>query len=889
MDKVSEERRRWACAAIPLAVLLLGAGLCFYRLDGPSLWEDEIFTATRAPWPLPELIAWTADDVHPPLYYLLIHGLLAALGASDWLLRWPSAVAGVLSLAAVYRLGRELFGRTTGALAMSLLALSPFALRYGQEARMHSLFMLLSLLSALCLVSATREEGRRWWAAFALVTALNLYTIYFAFLVLGLEVLWIGLLRLGGRKVLAPFALSVSAALALYLPWWPTFLAFVGRNLPGATAVPAGPVRSVGPPLTFLVQILEQFSPGLHYIFPALFFLGAIAAWRRGQREGVSLLLILAVPSLLFPLLLQSRHSFYVRYLIYALPPYILGVGRGLALFAEGKGRAVRVAVALLPVAVGAALLPVYGYPPKTDWKGVGAYLSAHATPGDLVAAGPLWDMRRFLGYYYGGPAEVLPAAELSGRDAPQGRIWWLSRFGPEMGRDYTTREFPGLYLTFKETASAGSPPCEEAISFLRQAVQKAPIWVDRSSTEGLMTPDPDTTLAMAHLALGDAYRRAGRLAEAIAEYEAATAELPGWVDGRLVLASAYEEAGSWREAARTYEQILQLRPDWAGPHVRLAQEFAARKQWAEATVEYKTAIQVATSEGDGQGDFLLAAGDLPTTARPGSLVYGGRVRLLAYELDKETLHPGDILQVVLYWQVLAPVEGNYLAFVHLLGRERADAGQADGFPAGGRYPTDRWQVGEIVRDAHLVQVSAEATAPAVAQLDVGFYDRLTMRTLPAADQSGQPAPTTVARLKLIPHDWPMSAGARPVEFHFGQEITLVGYEAHQAEDALEVTLYWRAERTPQHSYTVFVHLLDDGGRIVAQHDGLPDGGEYPTDFWAAGELIADRHRLSPGAAGEYRLAVGLYLAENGERLPLSGPGGQTGDAAGLGPVEIKR
>jgi hypothetical protein len=235
---------------------------------------------------------------------------------------------------------------------------------------------------------------------------------------------------------------------------------------------------------------------------------------------------------------------------------------------------------------------------------------------------------------------------------------------------------------------------------------------------------------------------------------------------------------------------------------------------------------------------------------------------------------------------VLAPAEGNYQVFVHLFGRQHAAIGQVNAFPVGGRYPTDRWQEGDVIRDTYRVQLSDDAAAPALARLDVGFYDRVTMQTVPAADPQGQPAPTTIARLKLAPHAWPTADDANPVAFRFGQEIALVGYEAALVEDALEVTLYWRAEKPPEHSYTVFVHLLDGSGRLVGQQDGPPDGGEYPTDFWAAGELIADSHQLPPGAGeippGEYRLAVGLYRPDSGTRLPVSGPGEHSGDAAYL-------
>jgi len=74
----------------------------------------------------------------------------------------------------------------------------------------------------------------------------------------------------------------------------------------------------------------------------------------------------------------------------------------------------------------------------------------------------------------------------------------------------------------------------------------------------------------------------------------------------------------------------------------------------------------------------------------------------------------------------------------------------------------------------------------------------------------------------------------------------------------------------------VFIHLLDATGQIVAQHDGQPRNGAYPTSVWDAGEVVADEHVLDLPAdlpTGAYRLRVGWYLPGTGDRLPVAGDG----------------
>ncbi|MFQ5612667.1 MAG: hypothetical protein ACE5H9_11100, partial [Anaerolineae bacterium] len=101
-------------------------------------------------------------------------------------------------------------------------------------------------------------------------------------------------------------------------------------------------------------------------------------------------------------------------------------------------------------------------------------------------------------------------------------------------------------------------------------------------------------------------------------------------------------------------------------------------------------------------------------------------------------------------------------------------------------------------------------------------------------------------------------------------------------------SLFWQAETTPRADFTVFVHVVDQAGSVVAQADGPPAQGAYPTSLWDAGEIIADeREIVLPGdlPPGCYTLLVGLYRPDSGERLPVAGDAG-AGGALKLGEFE---
>jgi 4-amino-4-deoxy-L-arabinose transferase-like glycosyltransferase len=121
----------------------------------------------------------------------------------------------------------------------------------------------------------------------------------------------------------------------------------------------------------------------------------------------------------------------------------------------------------------------------------------------------------------------------------------------------------------------------------------------------------------------------------------------------------------------------------------------------------------------------------------------------------------------------------------------------------------------------------------------------------------------------------------RPAEF--GDGISLIGHRLQPAVpepgSELKVLLHWAARSRPEGRYTVFLHLLDGEGQLVAQADGEPLGGLFPTTRWQPGVTLPDTHAMAlPGdlKPGRYRLVAGLYDGPSGERLVLEGrPAGE--------------
>jgi hypothetical protein len=116
---------------------------------------------------------------------------------------------------------------------------------------------------------------------------------------------------------------------------------------------------------------------------------------------------------------------------------------------------------------------------------------------------------------------------------------------------------------------------------------------------------------------------------------------------------------------------------------------------------------------------------------------WGGEIELLGFDLDRETVAPGETLTVTLTYRAMAAPQVNYTAFVHLLGPPRPADGspiwaQSDSEPCGGALPTGRWQAGDVIRDAITLAIPADAPAGEY-ELATGVYTWPDLTRLPVA------------------------------------------------------------------------------------------------------------------------------------------------------------
>jgi hypothetical protein len=117
-----------------------------------------------------------------------------------------------------------------------------------------------------------------------------------------------------------------------------------------------------------------------------------------------------------------------------------------------------------------------------------------------------------------------------------------------------------------------------------------------------------------------------------------------------------------------------------------------------------------------------------------------------------------------------------------------------------------------------------------------------------------------------------------PANVDFDRQIKLVGADLNIASGSLDLQLHWQALAQPLHAYTVFVHVLDAQGNLVAQQDNMPVRDQLPTSCWQPGEQVTDPYTVTLPAQGPRpaSIEVGLYRLDTGERLTRDDGAGTT-------------
>ena len=404
-----------------LCLLLVAAILLrVVAIETEGLWTDEALTIILSNWSIGDMLLKPTDPT--PFLYYAIHKLLLPPDASLAAMRSISVVAGVLSVALMYPLGRLAFGRWGGVLAAALLAVWSMHIDYSQEARAYSLLFLFTLLSSVGLLfyadrlksEAEGKSAQAWRRAAALVmvgvgNVLSFYTHVMSVYWIALTSLLLLAFVIRRRNRLMEvgtvfFLMALCAAPGLY---WLLQQMSIDHGFHWLQQ------RDL---VSFLKLCLDVFLPrGLwenqltaplgviavaKAIAVAICITGLVAALWLGRQRLLALwrerrhVILLIAAYLLVPVMMWlhgylGQPVLIGRGMLYAVPGMILLI-TGLCLVLEQ--RAAIVASGAVLALFGLSTLLTGTIRDREDWRGAYAFLAGVVAPGDVIALCPAFN-----------------------------------------------------------------------------------------------------------------------------------------------------------------------------------------------------------------------------------------------------------------------------------------------------------------------------------------------------------------------------------------------------------------------------------------------------------------------------------------------------------------
>lgn len=210
----------WDWAAVIISIVLFTLAT-LPNLTQASAYFDEGYSAFLAKQDVLAMAAYTAQDVHPPLYYALLHVWQGIVGDGLSELRLLSVIFGWVAILFGFLIVRRYFNHQAAWLAALLLSLSPLFIRYGSTMRMYTLALAIALAGTYVLLRAVTSKSKRPWIIYAVLVAAGMWTNYFMALVWVSHLAWLLYEFRRSHPVVRRWTYALAGAIMLYLPWLP--------------------------------------------------------------------------------------------------------------------------------------------------------------------------------------------------------------------------------------------------------------------------------------------------------------------------------------------------------------------------------------------------------------------------------------------------------------------------------------------------------------------------------------------------------------------------------------------------------------------------------------------------------------------------------------------
>lgn len=450
--------KNWAFALI---VLLISSLLVrIISLLKSSIWHDEGFSlmlASRSP-----LDIWlgSARDVHPPLYYEILHFWTEIFGNSVLSVRSLSLVAGIIVVWLGYQIAFMISKkRNVALLAGLLLSLNPFLIRYSQEVRMYGILGVFLLIAIIGLIKVSKDS-KDWfgYVLYVIGVSAGLYTHYFtAMVVIAFWIYIVSIYFIKNKITLITnwrWWLANILALLIFLPWVPSMMAQFTRAQ-GLGWLSKTSIRTLNDTVWQFITFTDarQILILIYWLVPIL-ILGLVVyvCIKDRSREKFSRLLALftLLPLIMAIMISFIRPVFHERYFVFSAIGLCLMMALAIYyIFLNNKYLAISIALIIVLIQL-VGIRNVYAQS-NHQMSRVMGFINQNYQAGDRIISGELYVY--FDGSYYNKTGSNFLLYTGNGRpngygesgliydknvyldnlrNIPSGRVWILGKTGDQ-------------------------------------------------------------------------------------------------------------------------------------------------------------------------------------------------------------------------------------------------------------------------------------------------------------------------------------------------------------------------------------------------------------------------------------------------------------------------
>jgi hypothetical protein len=371
----------------------VAAAVRFYHLGYFSMWFDEAASWHLAHLPVAKIVELAKIDNTPPLYHILLHYWLQLIPDSDFLVKIPALIFGLIAVYATYCLGKELFSFEVALLSALITALSFNQVHYSQENRMYSLQVLLTLGSTICFLRMLKEYKYGYWIGWIICNILLFYNHLFGLFLFIAQWLYF-ILNLGSLKDKLSKWLFANLLLAFACAWWiPVIIRQMGAIQSDYWVVPLSWKQLIATAvfLTSGSDLADQYwlAGILNIPFTISAIAGTITLVLAKDKTKLLLPVVFFAPLFIVIIIsLLGKSLFFGRYFLFLVPFLHLIIAYGILKSPLAKIRQI-IIVAIITFSavllVGYYSFSDFSEPQKRPTKQMCERLKTFASPDDVI------------------------------------------------------------------------------------------------------------------------------------------------------------------------------------------------------------------------------------------------------------------------------------------------------------------------------------------------------------------------------------------------------------------------------------------------------------------------------------------------------------------------